>query len=324
MKAQKTISKVFPHTDAAVCIVTSEFYSPFASVVVASLAAHARDDRNYDVVMLSSDMTAETEAKFLSMARDNISIRIIDVSSIVEGFDFYTCSGVNANTYYRLFAPDIFADYSKLLYLDSDIVINRDIADLYGVELGENYMAEVLETRAIAFCSGENPDLDAIHYLKDELGLKDISRYFQGGVALFNLELMRRDFPAPRLIEEAVRHRYRYMDQDLTNVMFEGRILELPNNWNVLVSDHYGHIFEETLPEPLKSNYFSARKDPWIVHYLTRMMPCSVTLPDLGEYFWKAARLSPLYDKLLEILIETEVAPQLSRTRARVIGVLHD
>ena len=320
----EVVEKVFAHTDAAVCIVSSELYSPFASVVVASIKANAKADLNYDLVILSSDMTEATKAKFLTMAAANFSIRIIDVTKMVSGFDFYTCSGINANTYYRLFAPEIFTGYDKLLYLDSDIAVNHDVAELYQVELGDNYLAEVLETRAIAFCSGPNPKQEEIRHLKEELGLKDITRYFQGGVALFNLRLLRQDFPAPTLVEEALKHKFKYLDQDLTNVLFEDRILELDNRWNVLVADHYGHIFEETLSEPLKSRYFAARKDPWIVHYITRMMPCSVTLPDLGEYFWKYARLSPCYDQLVEMMIQTEVAAKWKQIHQDIIALLHD
>lgn len=312
------IVPVFAKTDAAICLVSSEQYSPFAAVTIASIVANAKDDRNYDLVVFSSDMTEDTQKRIRTLERKNVSIRIIDIMPFVKGLDFYTCCNVSANTYYRLLAPDIFAAYDKILYIDSDTVVNRDLGDLFALDLKDNYMAAALDTRAVSFVTRQNPLEEEIVHFKDQLGLKNIAKYYQGGVALYNLVKMREDFEPGFLIKEATTRNYRYMDQDLTNVLFEGKTLELPSNWNVMVSDHYGRVFEAEMSPEGVSAYAAARLDPWIVHYLTQMMPCVNEVTDMEEYFWKYARISPFYDELLGMLMKTEAEKYRREARARV------
>ena len=52
--------------------------------------------------------------------------------------DYYT-----KTTYFRLFIPDLYPQYDKVLYLDSDIVVLGDIAELYNTNIKGNLVAAV-------------------------------------------------------------------------------------------------------------------------------------------------------------------------------------
>ena len=55
----------------------------------------------------------------------------MDVSEFTSKADLRESLHLSIETYYRLFIPLILPQYEKVLYLDSDMIILADVADLY-------------------------------------------------------------------------------------------------------------------------------------------------------------------------------------------------
>lgn len=297
------LTPAFEKNNVAVVLVSSDEYAPFASVVVTSVVANASEENNYDIVVLTNDMLLRNRWRIEKIAEGhaNVSIRVLDISKMIEGFSFYTWAHFTSNTYYRLLTPDIFANYDKVLYLDSDIVVDHDVAELYHTELRGYYLAAALDTHVVSYCTMD-PPLEQRQYNIEVLGMKDPELYFQAGVSLFNVKEIRKDFGEGYLIQEGLNNKLRWLDQDLLNKLFYGKIKKLSNKWNVMVSNIPTLIDEYHLPAELRTEYYNARREPYIVHYVGRSMPCLVTTftPDLFEYFWKYARMSVFYELLLQ------------------------
>ncbi|MBQ8692167.1 MAG: hypothetical protein IJ520_03390, partial [Synergistaceae bacterium] len=45
---------------------------------------------------------------------------------------------LTAGALYRLFMPEVLSGLDKVIYLDCDIVVNMDIAELWDIDLGGN------------------------------------------------------------------------------------------------------------------------------------------------------------------------------------------
>ena len=285
----------------AVCIVSSDEYAPFAAIVVQSAIVNATTENNYDIVILSDDMCLRNRWRIEKMAEGhaNISVRVIDITKKVESFTFYTWAHFTSKTYYRLLTPDLFCAYDKVIYLDSDVVVNHDLADLFHTELGDYLLAAAYDTHVVAYCS-QNPPLEQRDYNINTLKLKEPEIYFQAGVSLFNVKAFRENYERGYLIKQGASHKLRWLDQDLINMLCQGKIMRLPNKWNVMIANMPDFIDEYYLPQELRKEYFEARKAPYIIHYVGRAMPCYTTSPDLYEYFWKYARLTPFYEILLQ------------------------
>ena len=296
-----TIQPIFQKNFAAVALVASDEYAPFASVVVASIIANANLNHNYDIVVLTNDMLQRNRWRIERQAEghDNISVRVLDISKMIENFSFYTWAHFTSNTYYRLLTPDVFSLYEKVVYLDSDIVVNTDIYGLFELDLQDYYLAAAFDTHVVSYCT-QNPPLEQRAYNIKQLGMKNPELYFQAGVSLFNINAIRRDFEECYLIKQGVSHKLRWLDQDLLNMLFYGKILRLPNKWNVMVSNEPQNLDEFHLPDALRTEYYEARRKPYIVHYVGRSMPCYTTHPDLFEYFWKYARMTEFYEILIQ------------------------
>lgn len=295
------IQPVFKENFAAVALVSSDEYAPFASVVIASIIANANPVHNYDIVVLTNDMLQRNRWRIEKQAEGykNISVRVLDISKMIENFSFYTWAHFTSNTYYRLLTPDVFSMYEKVAYLDSDIVVNHDIFEVFELDLGDNYLAAAFDTHVVAYCT-QNPPLEQREYNIKQLGMKDPELYFQAGVSLFNVKALKNDFEEGYLIKQGVSHKLRWLDQDLLNMLFYGRILRLPNRWNVMVSNEPQNLDEYYLPTELRQEYYEARREPYIIHYVGRSMPCYTTQPDLFEYFWKYARMTEFYEILIQ------------------------
>ena len=83
--------------------------------------------------------------------------------------------------YGRLFITKIVpAEVKKLLYLDTDVYAYDNIDELYDTNVDGKYAAVVLDVSAQSFA-------------KDELERTKVSKYFNAGVMLLNLDKIRED-----------------------------------------------------------------------------------------------------------------------------------
>ena len=313
------ILPAFDHHNVAVCIVSSDEYAPFASVVIQSLICNATSQNNYDIVLLSDDMLMRNRWRIEGQAdgHDNVSIRIVDISEIVKGFDFYTWAHFTSKTYYRLLTPDLFSAYDKVIYLDSDVVVNRDIAELYQTDLQGYFLAAAYDTHVVSYCT-QNPPLEQREYNIKTLKMEDPEQYFQAGVSLFNIKAFRENFESGYLIKQGLSHKLRWLDQDLLNMLFYGKIKRLPNKWNVMVSNLPELLDEYYLPAELRKEYFEARQNPYIIHFVGRAIPCYTSAPDLYEHYWKYARQTLFYEILVQRMAMDYVQKQMEILREEI------
>ena len=130
-----------------------------------------------------------------------------------------------------------FPDADRILSLDVDTIVTQDIGELFGLDLTGYYMAAVRDT-------GRNSD-----------------DYFNGGVMMMNLDLMRRDLMDDQLILELnVRH-FDFCEQEAISELCTGQILPLPAEYND--SDWTGHT------ENPKIVHFAAKRN-WMEEALVR------------------------------------------------------
>ncbi len=71
-------------------------------------------------------------------------------------------------------------------------------------------------------------------YCDAVLKLKDCFTYFQAGVLLMSVAELNKIVTVPQLIKMAETGIYKYSDQDILNVVFEGRTLHIDMAWSLL------------------------------------------------------------------------------------------
>lgn len=295
----KKLLPSFINNAVAICLACSEEYAPFASLVVRSLVEHSCKNKKYDILVLTTDITRNTQVILKSCLSNckNITLRFVYVNSYIDNMSFFTWAHFTKNTYFRLLIPDIFSQYEKVLYLDSDVIICNDVMKLLEMDISSYYLGACLDTHVVSYCYQANRTDRT--YNQKVLGLTDPYCYFQMGVVLFNISKINEDFPSGFLIGLTQKNTFKWLDQDLLNKVFAGKIKKISNKWNVMIANNLPLCDECFLPPLLRKEYMDARKNPYIIHFIGKSMPCFRKKCDMSMYWWKIARLSPFYEYFL-------------------------
>ncbi len=133
----------------------------------------------------------------------------------------------NKAALYKFFIPQALPDdIGKAIYLESNVIVNMDISNLWHVELGDKMLAAV----------GVN-SIDPDFPLQDKIvadGFVKKENYFNAGVLLMNLKLLRgEEEKISEGIKFAAEHNYiNFLDQTVLNYCFSTQALNLPVKFN--------------------------------------------------------------------------------------------
>ena len=161
-------------------------------------------------------------------------------------------------TYYRLMMPEVLPDaVTKLIYLDSDVIVRHPIEDLWAVDLEGLSTAAVFNPRALNY---------------RQMGLDRESDYFNAGVLVMDLGAWRKQRIHQRALQFAVESSDQLLcaDQDAINHILAGAWKRLDLRWNQQFKffKHSAGFLRVPWLELRR-----ARSAPYIVHYSTNTKP---------------------------------------------------
>ena len=246
----------------------------------------------------------------------NFSLRFYNVKALLKGYRLKPSEHISTETYYRFLIQDLLPYADRAIYIDSDLIVLTDLAQLYNQPLGDHLLAAVPDAD---FQGQINRWKDTKKYAVEELGLKTPYGYFQAGVLLLNLAELRAVHTVDEwLILASVPHRY--ADQDVLNQACQGRVLYLDMAWNVLSDCDKKRISEviEYAPATLYQSYMQSRNQPKIVHFAGFKKPWQYPDEDFGELFWQYAGIAPFYEIL--VFNMAHIKPYKSQKTSRLSG----
>lgn len=290
----------------AVCFTSSDYFAPMCGVAISSLIENASPDRKYDILVLTQKMSDVNKRLIGDLSTDNCRIRFVEFEEGLFSSEVATHDSYNIYTYFRLMIPSICKRYKKVLYLDSDMIINKDVAQIFDVDVEGYYTAAVLDLTILTWqvMKEQHP----LYSYLESLDLTEPGTYMQGGVAVYNIQMIHEAYPVDVLIRKANERHYQNCDQELLNMCFKGKIKFLPVNWNVVVMHpSYVDLYQYWMPRKYYEMYINARKDPYIIHYSFQQIPCYQTGVDMYQYFWNYARKTVFYETLLIMLISKQI-----------------
>lgn len=143
----------------------------------------------------------------------------------VSGQKFFPKSGINFQTHFtymsllRVCYTKLFPDLGRILQLDVDTVVVDNIDPLWDTDLDNAWFAAVLEDYSSYKPYGP--------------------KYYNIGVAMFNLDKIRNDKADDRLIKFLNKTRAKYIDQDAWNRFGIGKDVTLPVRYNECIVTGY-------------------------------------------------------------------------------------
>ncbi len=305
-----------------VCLSADNDYAPYLLVTIASIKDNRHPGDLYELYVLDGGLSDIRRKHILSLADEAFCIRFIDINAYLDDIDttvFQLRAHFSEATYYRFFIPEIFRHFDRLLYLDCDLIVHHNLAELYGTNM-RNYALAAVPDISIHAALRE-PSAGEIHsYLTEKLGLKNPYSYFQAGVLLLDIKKLRgMDFTNKCLKRLQEIGKPLYVDQCVMNSVLNGEYYSLEMKWNVSWQvPYYVKFPEKRLSAEEYAEYFGARRNPCIVHYSGAIKPWKNTELELADLWWKYARKTGFYENLLTLATK-RIAQDISAYRSNQI-----
>ena len=256
-------------------------YIPFLAVTLRSLIDNATPGYNYLIKILYINISKESQKKIKKYERDNISIEFVDLKYYLDKIkdklyvrDYYTKA-----TYFRLFIPELYPQYTKAIYLDCDMIVLKDIAELYNIDIGDNLVAAVPD--------GAVQQIKVFQdYVEKVVGISNYNNYFNAGMLVMNLDELRKFKYQEKFLYllETIKFKVA-QDQDYLNRLCKGRVKIIDKGWNTMP------INSDAVPENnIKIIHFNLDDKPWHSDNVI-----------YKDYFWKYAKRTEFHNELKKL-----------------------
>lgn len=325
------------YKDAITVVTASDnSYADYAGITVNSIIQNITDQSCYDILIFTNDMTDDKIRQILTLNKnnENVSIRFVYVNDVIESLNINISNNYKVVTYYRLLLQKLMEKYEKVIYMDSDVVVNRDLKGLWDVDI-QGYL--VAGTYDVLIAAWQNYDSGMQAYF-EALGVNEPGKYLQAGVLVLNIKEMNQTFDKNYLLQEACRNHYIFADQDLINIACKGKIKYVDSSWDVLnLSDDGRNLCMQHLPNKLREELVEAEKNPKMIHYVEQSFPFFKNDRVYSNLYWKYVQKTVFYDKLRKMYYdkitenlcgksrqseETIKESKLQRTGSRVLNFL--
>ncbi len=252
-------------------------YMPYLAVALTSLKENKTKEYEYRIHVLYAGELSEAAQKVKDMEEDNFHIYFEDVECKMRAIqDCAYCRDYYTNAiFYRLMIPEMFPDYDKVLYMDCDTVTLTDVAELYTIDIGNNFIGATADQAVAAV-----PAFRA--YTKHALNITP-QRYFNSGVIVMNLKKLREIGFYGKFCE--VLRSYDFIiapDQDVLNLICKDKVHYYDGEWNRMPIGGMGK--------------------PKLIHYNLTMKPWHYADVLYQEYFWQYAEKTEFLPEIKEAL----------------------
>ena len=267
--------------DVVVAFATDHKFRYYTGVALHTLMEHSSPGTRYEILILADSLTSEDRAVFTRLVegRANISLRILEMrEKIAElGAENFYVETYPIAIYYRLFLHELLPEYDRVLYLDSDIVVQADVRELFDTDLGEFMLGAVKDyvTTRLTFFA----------YIRNTLKVRKPGKYFNSGVLLMDLGKLRNSEFSQRVRDELGSGiSFKFPDQDILNRIFGDNICYMNAAWNCIIGSG------------------NTAKHKKIIHF-PGIKPWFSMLNPLGASWWAAAEKTFFVREMKEELL---------------------
>jgi len=212
-----------------IALASDERYFPGLYCAIASALSHLNPARKLEVKVLDgglSQLSRITLSKLAGRIGGDVGLEFVTADASVFGAATIG-PGQSRMTYCRILLPQL-VNVPRLIYLDCDTLVFRDLSDLFDLELApRKVLAGVRDSETLSLSQDS-------FVLAKAMNLPAEGAYFNSGVMLMNLDDLRRQ----HFVESAVDFlnrwsgKYRFWDQSAINFLLHRQIDDLPEHWN--------------------------------------------------------------------------------------------
>lgn len=245
---------------------SSDSFAKITGVSILSLFENNKDQDDIHVLFLQSGLSNKNKEKLNEVAQKyRRTIEFMDMPnwSEIKDLRLKSCkNGWLGFGYNRLFLTEFVPqDIDRVLYLDSDTLIEGSIKEFWNINFDDCYMAGVDDCLSSKY--------------RALVDLNECGTYCNSGVLLINLEKWRKDNIVNSFLK-LLREKNGYFvfnEQSILNSLFAGKIKIVPQKYNVnslVYLYEYDELMKLRKPKNFyysKDEYYEARNNPVITHY---------------------------------------------------------
>lgn len=300
----RKVKPAFEKNNIPIVLATDNNYAAVLSVALQSIIENSNENNNYDILIFSDRVTDINKKMLQYMVEDicNFSLRFVEVSSILDKYSFkFNNAQLSRATFMRLLIPKVLCDYSKIIYLDCDLVLLKDAAELYSQELENNILGAVRDPHVIEVWKFRD---EIKKHIIENVKLDTPNDYFNAGVLVIDVSKWKKLYTSEQLLTIATQRKWMWEDQDVLNYTLRNKVKYLDASWNVFwVPCPSTQQMMETNTE-----YLRALNGPKIIHFAAGAMPIKRSGDKFAYYYWKYARNTPFYEILIKGINQPVVA----------------
>lgn len=244
-------------------------FVPQVGASICSLLENNKSVKEINIYLISKGITKSNKSKLKDFVKKyNRNISIIELQEISSYFDFnFDTTGWNEIVLARLLLDKLLPkNMEKILYLDGDTIVRRNLSELWDIDLKNNVFGMSIE-----------PTYDKSR--KASIGLSN-KPYYNAGVLLINLMEWRRIDASKTILKFYKDHDGKLFanDQDAINGSMKNYIYTISPSYNFYnIFYQYNYNFLNKLMSPVKyiseNTFKKAVDNPHIIHYLGEERP---------------------------------------------------
>lgn len=263
----------------------NRLYIKPAAVSIFSMLSSRTSDMPIKIIILLEDNVKDEDLSIISKMVDEASACSMEIYRPKQFFNEIFNSDEHSSaaqegvqvSFFRLYLSKLLKDTDRCLYMDSDLVVRRDLSNLYKTDLSNICFAGVVDRLCL-----EEKQLQRTR----SYGVKD-GMYINSGVTMMNLERLRDTGLNEKLLAYACEHAFPYLDQDTINFCCPEEIGLIPKVYNVFPDDMREEWDNAALSTISGQEVEDALCDPGIFHYIGPKKPWQYSVP--RDIYWKQA-----------------------------------
>lgn len=239
-------------------------YAQHTIVVAKSILEHTSSP--VDFYILGDKLPQELKQSMADAIESSIShVVFYDMDKFLSD-DMYTSDHISKAAYFRLAIGNIIPPtVKKIIYLDVDLVVCKDISILWSVDLKGKVIGAVPDYGILS-------SRKSLKEKEKSFGWKPSQGYFNSGVLVIDLNKWRKGAYGDLVLTAAKEKSFRHHDQDALNAVLGNSWEALDISWNV-IPPVYMMKFSILFSKELRKNALRAVKDISILHWAGRRKP---------------------------------------------------
>lgn len=287
-----------------VFLIADNNYAPFVATTMASILKNTKSFIEFYVV--SDGISDKNKQKIANEKKwfRNFSLNFIEIDEkLISQLSKLNNNNMNKNSwskivYAKLFIPELNVSkkIKKAIYLDSDMIVKKDIKSLYDIDLGNYIIGAVSED--FVYNGGKKYESIYVRHRRKEIDLikkfhnNKQCNYFNSGVILFDMEKWRKEKITEKAFKMASIIKNYFSDQTVLNATLSGKTKILDTKYNDLMNKFFD--LDIDTKQYLEDNFHKTV----IIHY-AGTKPWHSKNVVLANEFWKIVQYTDFKKEIM-------------------------